>query len=347
MVCKELDRREPSDPLAAAGRRAEEQMAHYLRREFGSVSDVRVFHDLRLERDGDAAQIDHLVLHCHGVIILESKSVTTQVEVNDHGEWRRQYRGQWRGMASPVEQARRQGEFLRAYLQEHREALRGRILLGLRQGGFRWMPIDLVVAVSDEGIIRRPKRLELPEVVKADQATARVRALLKEHRRANSLFNLGSDGGYTLRGEEMQRIAEFLLAAPPPRGRCPGRGGRGASTGSGATGCGRRASTGPGATGGLVGGLRASPGSAAGAGKAVSALSLRAPHRGMGSLRLLLSLLGLRRQHADQGGVRGLRRQEEATQAGAAAVRGVRTLRDLPGLLDGRARAGRRFGKGE
>ncbi len=42
-------------------------------------------------------------------------------------------------------QAQRQGEFLLASLKEHQEALRGKYLLGLRQGGFRHMPLDSFV----------------------------------------------------------------------------------------------------------------------------------------------------------------------------------------------------------
>lgn len=132
--------------------------------------------------------------------------------MNEQGEWCRNFCGQRRGMASPVEQARRQGEFHRTYLQEHREQLRGKYLLGLKQGGFRNMPVDLLVAISDEGIIRRAKRLELPEVLKADQISVRILELLKEYRRANSLFNLKSnEGGYEFRPEEMERISGFLL----------------------------------------------------------------------------------------------------------------------------------------
>lgn len=220
MVIKELSPIETSDPLLRAGHKAEEQMAHYLRRAFGEAQDLYLFHDLRLERDGDAAQMDHLLVHRYGMIIIESKSVMAKVEINEHGEWLRNFRGLQRGMPSPVEQARRQGEFLRAYLQEHREQLRGKYLLGMRQGGFLSMPLEVLVAISDEGIIRRPKRMELPEVLKADQVPARLQGMLKEHRRANSLFNLNPNaGGYEFRPDEMERIIRFLQEHHRPRSR--------------------------------------------------------------------------------------------------------------------------------
>ena len=103
-------------------------------------------------------------------------------------------------MASPIRQARRQAEFLRAFLQRHRERLLGREQVGLRtlarvvrgtdQRGFANVPIQLMIAVSDNGRIRRLNGWKEPEkpfrvfVSKADlrakserssNVTARVR----------------------------------------------------------------------------------------------------------------------------------------------------------------------------
>ena len=85
MILKELEPFQSTDKLARAGRAAEEQMAFYLRRKFATSPDVRVFNNIRLEKNGDAAQIDHLVLYKHGVIIIESKSVTSEVKINAQG----------------------------------------------------------------------------------------------------------------------------------------------------------------------------------------------------------------------------------------------------------------------
>ena len=53
-------------------------------------------------------------------------------------------------------QAKRQVEFLKRFLEPHTEALLKK-LLGV-QMKFDKMPIDIVVAISDTGIINRPKR---------------------------------------------------------------------------------------------------------------------------------------------------------------------------------------------
>ena len=88
MICKE---RNPSehpehDKFADAGAKAEAQMAFYLKRAFSDDPDVWVFNDLRFRSDEeDVAQVDHLVMHRSGFIVIESKSVTSKVrnfEVN-------------------------------------------------------------------------------------------------------------------------------------------------------------------------------------------------------------------------------------------------------------------------
>ncbi|MEO1407846.1 MAG: nuclease-related domain-containing protein, partial [Pseudomonadota bacterium] len=117
----------PTDPRLRAGIQAERQMAYYLHRAFATSSNLYVINDLRLvdpeqpepdPRTGGSspgvAQIDHLVLHRFGAFIVESKSVTGTVTVRDDGggdEWTRS----GKGMPSPLRQAERQGEFLRAF----------------------------------------------------------------------------------------------------------------------------------------------------------------------------------------------------------------------------------------
>jgi len=67
VIVKELDPFQSEDQLAKSGRAAEEQMALYLKRFFATDSDVLVLNGVRLEEDGDAAQIDHLLIHSYGL----------------------------------------------------------------------------------------------------------------------------------------------------------------------------------------------------------------------------------------------------------------------------------------
>lgn len=215
MIVKELDHIESSDKFEQAGYRAESQLAHYLRREFKDNPQFLIFNDLRWEKAGDACQIDHLVLHRYGMVIIESKSVTTRVEVNDLGEWKRWFNNTWQGMPSPILQAQRQGRFLKDYLEGYVETLLNKSLFGI-QSHFTKMPIDVLVAISDSGIINRPKNDKLDIVCKADQIADKVKAIATEYRKKDSLFNLSLEVCYELAKDEIPRISQFLLTHHKP-----------------------------------------------------------------------------------------------------------------------------------
>ncbi|MDX2096407.1 MAG: NERD domain-containing protein [Leptolyngbyaceae cyanobacterium bins.59] len=210
MIVKELGDFFAGDKFGQAGRAAEEQIAHYLNRAFKTDENFHIFNNLRFAKQDDAAQIDHLVLHRYGVILIESKSVTTRVEVNELGEWKRWFGNSWQGMASPVLQVKRQGEFLREYLENQVEKLLSKTL-GM-QHRFTNMPINGLVAISDSGIINRPASLKLDEVCKADQVPDKVRSIWERRKKADSFFNLDfKDVGYSFEKDEFNRISDFLL----------------------------------------------------------------------------------------------------------------------------------------
>lgn len=220
MIVKDHQVCPTQDKLQRAGDAAEQQMAFYLRRAFGSDPSVHVFHNLRFEQGEDAAQIDHLVLHRSGAIIIESKSVTSAVRINEREEWTRQWNGRWTDMPSPVLQARRQADFLRALLNNHKEELLGKALFGFKQKNFRAFMIDVVVAISDGGVVQH--RGQLPEIRKADQLPDRVRELVADH--IQLAYPLSKDPrantwGVTITPEEFARVSAFLRARDTPRDR--------------------------------------------------------------------------------------------------------------------------------
>jgi hypothetical protein len=238
-----------SDPRLRAGTEAERQMAFYLHRDFASEAGLLVLNDLRLvdpdqpEHDGRprVCQIDHLALHRWGAFIIESKSVTDEVSVRDDGaggdEWTRRYGGREHGFPSPIQQARRQGLFLRVFLQRHREELLGKMPAGLRtlsklmagtdQRGFGNMPIQIIVAISDCGKIRRVNRWKEPTepfrtfVSKADLVPAKIREEIGKHKAAGGLLSesKGDYGVWSMKAEEVLAVAEFLAARHEAKAR--------------------------------------------------------------------------------------------------------------------------------
>jgi hypothetical protein len=205
VIFKELDPFSGQDKFQVAGRKAEEQMAHYLRRFFGTSQEVDVLNYLRVDLAGEVAQIDHLVLHPFGLSIVESKSVAGSVQIKDDGQWIRWYNKQPQGMRSPVTQAKMQGMLLRELLQRTVN----------QKGFFDSIRMDVLVAISDNGTIQWPASGALPEVCKADQIPERVMALIEQERRGNQMAEV-------LTGSHRRAIVDFLcivhkpLKATPP-----------------------------------------------------------------------------------------------------------------------------------
>lgn len=166
MILKEKTFTEARDWKQAAGDAAEKEMAFYLRRYFGDDAEVFILNDIRLEMDGDAAQMDHVLIHPAGLTIVESKSVAGKLQMKADGEWLRWFDDRSSGMASPIVQARLQAEFLRKFLR--RMAKQPQVIDALA--------IDFMIAISSRGQFIPPKGATVAEVCKADLVGERIRA---------------------------------------------------------------------------------------------------------------------------------------------------------------------------
>lgn len=197
MIYKDLDPFTGSDKFAVAGRRAEEQMVHYLKRFFGSSQEVDVLNYLRIELAGEVAQMDHLVLHPYGLTIVESKSVAGSVQIQDDGQWTRWFNKQPQGMRSPVTQAEMQGMLLRELLSRTVK----------QKGFFDTVDMDVLVAISDTGRIQWPSSGPLQEVCKADQVPGRIESKMQQRQ---------GSGPAVLSSDHRRAIAQFLLSVHKP-----------------------------------------------------------------------------------------------------------------------------------
>lgn len=155
MILKNIDPKKNPTKAQEFGDKAESQMAHYLMRAYNKSDDIHVINDLRLEASGDAAQIDHLIIHRFGFILVESKSVSGKISINNNSEWTRQYGNNAKGISSPIMQAQRQAEFLKGLLSANsKNLLRKSLFLTLDIKDFKF---DLLVAVSDGESLIEPK----------------------------------------------------------------------------------------------------------------------------------------------------------------------------------------------
>lgn len=195
MIFKELDPFVAQSKFDRAGRKAEEQMAHYLLRFFSKSESVDVLNGVRIELDGEIAQMDHMVLHPFGILIVESKSVAGSVQIKDDGQWIR-----WNvindqkkasGMRSPITQAQMQSALLKDLLTERVK----------NKAALDNVRFDVIVAISDNGTIQWPSTGPLAEVCKADQVPGKIQSQMQSLQVVPPVLN----------AENRKRIADFLV----------------------------------------------------------------------------------------------------------------------------------------
>jgi hypothetical protein len=144
------------------GMKGERDSAYYLDQYFKNGENHVVLHDLRIEFEGDVAQIDHLVINRTGfVFLIETKNYAGDVKINSHGEFVVDYDGEEFGVPSPIEQSHRHERIVRRLME--------RLEIRNRTGGA--LECHHVVMFNAKSIIKRPPASEFDtsNVIKADQ----------------------------------------------------------------------------------------------------------------------------------------------------------------------------------
>lgn len=149
-----------------SGAKGEEDCAFYLNTYFKPSRNLLLIHDLRFEVDGESVQIDHLLLDRFLTFsVLESKSYRNGLKISDRGEFEYWYDRDKRycGMASPIEQVKRQAWLLEKWLTQQE--------IMPRRLGIKFRPwTKTYVLVHPSTSVRRPnnKCFSTDIIVKAD-----------------------------------------------------------------------------------------------------------------------------------------------------------------------------------
>lgn len=211
MIAKDRDSKPETNVQQKAGAKVEQDVAFYLRREFGETGDVFITNDLRVKFKNETAQIDHLVIYNKGFILIESKSIRGEVKINDQLEWSRTVRGKWTGMPSPIEQAKLQSKLLKALLNENAKSLLDKItFIQAYFGGRCW---DQLCAASNDALIDRhsaPKNIS-KKLTKSESIASAVNKLIKQHR-SGTILNANPN----FNRDELYRIINFLIDQHTP-----------------------------------------------------------------------------------------------------------------------------------
>ncbi|MBB1371289.1 nuclease-related domain-containing protein [Pseudoalteromonas sp. SR45-4] len=196
-----------------AGQKQELDVAFYLRRAFKDHPQVFVFNDLKFKHNDETAQIDHLIVYTYGFILIESKSITGEVTINEHQEWSRSYRGNWQGMPSPIKQVELQLAVLKSLLRANAPLLLPKIFGKLQQGfgGREWQS---VCAISSNAIINRdhtPKATQ-ERLVKSEFIADKLLQMMKlPASTPNALHFLSTNVRPWFNEESLGKICQFIL----------------------------------------------------------------------------------------------------------------------------------------
>lgn len=155
--------------IVRAGIKGEQEAAYQIDFYRKGSENCVVIHDLRLEIDGQVAQIDHIMinrmLYCY---VFETKHFSSGFKVTEEGEFLRwnNYRKCYEGMPSPLAQNERHLAVLKKAFE--RIEMPTRLGIGLT---INYFPLMLV---SPNARIDRPKQFDTSMIIKADMFEAFV-----------------------------------------------------------------------------------------------------------------------------------------------------------------------------
>jgi len=220
MIVKEKQFTTSSDPRIRAGEDAEKDMAFRLARRFGNDPSVHIINDLRIEHDGNAFQIDHLLITPFGLFVVESKSVHCPVTIKVWDEkrehWSRNFDGKSEGFDSPVLQAEEQARLLKIFMRDNAKQMLGK-MIGYVQKGFGYCPVIPLVAISRSGVIDVESGTLHKNVLKADEIAPEIARQIATFKKKANLLNISFDSGWEMTVDEAARVSGFLNSAHTPR----------------------------------------------------------------------------------------------------------------------------------
>ena len=163
MILKELDpfRGNPDDIDA---RIDADRMAYTLRRHYRRSRTVDVLNGLRVGAASAVAEIDHLLLHGHGLLVIEREPPRGRVQIDFEGQWSVWRDGAHHRVLSPITRAYVQALMLKSLLDRRVQ----------QRGYFDQLELDVLVVVDDACVLEWPVSGPLVEVCRRDEVAERV-----------------------------------------------------------------------------------------------------------------------------------------------------------------------------
>lgn len=211
MIIKDKEIKHSTLKHIQQGEEAEKQMAFYLKREFQDNKEVFVFNDVKFEYSNEIAQIDHLILTYYGFIIIESKSCVGKISYDNHDQWIRHYTNKEEGMASPIQQTKRQFQVFKNLLNNNASDLLDKFMF--LQKRFGSASIDYIVSVADKTILNHPEERN-ENILKSDQVCERINNIInlqkKNNLKTKFFLNKEEDTVFKFKDSEVDNLVKFI-----------------------------------------------------------------------------------------------------------------------------------------
>lgn len=169
-----------------SGKKGEDSSAYYLDFDFKKSKNWAVIHDLRIEHDGNVAQIDHLLIgRLMDIYVIESKNYTSGVSISEEGDFSYFYNNKPFSIESPIAQNERHIKLLKSYLK-HNDLLPKRL-------GIKLMPkYRNIVLISPKSRLTKPKKglYDCSSVMKADKFSEKFESDLKDDQKLSAATNI-------------------------------------------------------------------------------------------------------------------------------------------------------------
>jgi hypothetical protein len=146
------------------GSKGEENAAYFINFYYEYSTNWAIIHDLRIEHKGKVAQIDHVLINrLFDFYILESKSYSQKIQINERGEFSAVYNNKKIGIESPIEQNKRHIHLLASFLNDN-EILPKRLGVSIKPKFYNY------ILISPKTTIKRPvkSKFNTDNIIKAD-----------------------------------------------------------------------------------------------------------------------------------------------------------------------------------
>ena len=191
-----------------SGKSAQDSAVHFLDAVFKKSKNWALIHDLRIEHDGDVAQIDHLLIgRMMDVYVIESKNFTSGVSISEEGEVSYFYNDTPCAITSPIVQNERHIKLLDKFLTAT-DLLPKRLGITL-QPRYR----NIVLISPDAPLVKPTKGLyDCSAAMKADKFSGRFKDKLDKDELYEDIDSLAK----VISQDTLQRFSEKLVLHHTP-----------------------------------------------------------------------------------------------------------------------------------